>query len=85
MKFSSKESMASANGIACLAIVKTLLSIMQKKGLLSEEEIDIVLSCAMVETNEADGFDEMIEAKGLIESLLASQEQAAPTGPRDLC
>ncbi|NKB38386.1 MAG: hypothetical protein GKR93_14685 [Gammaproteobacteria bacterium] len=85
MKFSTKETKATANGIACLAIVKTLLEIMQKKDLLSEEEIDIILSCAIVETNEADEFDEMIEAKGLIENLLTNHDQLVPTGPREFC
>ena len=43
MKFATKETGSSANGIACLAIVKMLLEIMQKKSILSEEEIDIIV------------------------------------------
>ncbi|MFT5131962.1 MAG: hypothetical protein ACI9SC_000425 [Gammaproteobacteria bacterium] len=84
MKFSTRETADSANGIACLAIVKMLIEIMQKKGILSEEVIEIILNCAAVEVDESDDFDRMIEAKVIIENLLLSKEIFAPTGPRDL-
>ena len=40
-----------ADGLAALALIKMLLEILQKKQLLSDEEIDIILNCAEVEVD----------------------------------
>lgn len=85
MKFSTKETHVDANGIASLAIVKMLLNIMEKKELLSEEEIDIILNCAATEVNDIDDFEQLIEAKGVIEGMFQDNDYRVPTSPRELC
>ncbi|MFT5134455.1 MAG: hypothetical protein ACI9SC_002934, partial [Gammaproteobacteria bacterium] len=58
------------NGIAALAILKILLGIMEKKQLLSKEEIDILLNCAEVEVDNTDIGGQVTEAKFLINNLM---------------
>ena len=84
MKFATKELSGDANGVASLALVKTLLNIMEKKDLISEDEIDIILNCAVVEVNQADDFEQVVEAKGIIENMLVDNDYRVPTSPRGL-
>ena len=85
MKFANIGAGGSANGIACLAIVKMLLDIMQKKELLTEDEIDIILNCAAVEVDDHDDFERIIEAKVVIENMFRDVDYRVPTGPREIC
>ena len=82
MKFATNEMTGDANGVACLALVKTLLNIMEKKDLISEDEIDIILNCAVVEVNQADDFQQVVEAKDIIENMLLENDHRVPTSPR---
>ncbi len=82
MKFADKGPEGSANGIASLAIIKMLIEILQKKDILTNDEIDIILSCAAVEVDNAEGFDRIAEAKVIIENLFQDAEYRVPTGPR---
>jgi hypothetical protein len=62
-----------ADGLAALAIIKMLLEILQKKQLLSDEEIDIILNCAEVEVdpdNKTDMNGRIADAKLLISNLM---------------
>ncbi|MFT7461200.1 MAG: hypothetical protein ACI909_003897 [Planctomycetota bacterium] len=70
MIFSKNNSSGGTNGIAALAILKILLGIMEKKQLLSKEEIDILLNCAEVEVDNTDIGGQVTEAKFLINNLM---------------
>ena len=62
-----------ADGLAAMAIIKMLLEILQKKQLLSDEEIDIILNCAEVEVDPDDKTDlsgRIADAKLLISNLM---------------
>lgn len=85
MKFAPEDGQGSANGLASLAIVKMLLDIMQRKELLCEEEVDIILNCASVEVNDADDYRHMIQAKGVIANMFQDADYRVATGPRELC
>ena len=84
MKFATNESAVDANGVACLALVKTLLNIMEKKDLITDDEIDIILNCAVVEVNQADDYQQVVEAKDIIENMLIEKDYRVPTSPRGL-
>jgi hypothetical protein len=65
------------NGIAALAIVKMLLDVLQKKQVLTHEEIDIILNCAEVEVGGEDKTDlgaRLSEAKLLISNLMKDSD-----------
>ncbi len=74
MKFSESGAAGSANGIASLAILKMLLDILQKKNVLTKEEIDIILNCAEVEVENADSDTCVTEAKSIIENIFNDSE-----------
>ena len=82
MKFAENDPQGSANGIASLAIIKMLIEILQKKEILTHDEIEIILNCAAVEVDNAEGFDRTAEAKVLIENLFQDTEYRVLTGPR---
>jgi hypothetical protein len=73
MSLAGENVAAGVNGIAALAIIKMLLEILQKKQILSEEEVDIILNCAEVEVDADDKTDlsgRVREAKLLISNLM---------------
>ncbi len=74
MIFSKNSPSGGTNGIAALAILKILLEIMQKKQLLSKEEIDIILNCAEVEVDNTDVGGHVAEAKFLINNLMKDSD-----------
>ena len=74
MKPTGRESQGRANGVAALAILKMLLDVMNKKDLITEEEIDIILNCAEIDVqNNGDGLPSE-EARALIENLLSDED-----------
>ncbi len=80
MKISANNSAGASNGIAALAILKVLLEIMEKKKLLSTEEIDIILNCAEVEVDQTELGGRVAEAKFLIHNLLTDSDADDTTG-----
>jgi hypothetical protein len=73
MKTAVEDVSPGADGLAALAIIKMLLEILQKKQLLSDEEIDIILNCAEVEVdpdNKTDMNGRIADAKLLISNLM---------------
>jgi hypothetical protein len=77
MKSAVENASPDANGLAALAIIKMLLEILQKKQLLSGEEIDIILNCAEVEVDLDDKTDlsgRISEAKLIISNLMKDTE-----------
>ncbi len=80
MNVAKNRSSGSANGVAALAILKVLLEIMQKKKLLSSEEIDIILNCAEVEVDNTDIGGRVTEAKFLIGNLMKDPAGDDTTG-----
>jgi hypothetical protein len=73
MSLAGENVAAGVNGIAALAIIKMLLDILQKKQIISEEEIEIILNCAEAEVDSDDKTDiggRVIEAKLLISNLM---------------
>ena len=74
MIFSKNSSAGGTNGVAALAVVKILLQIMGKKGLISKEEIDILLNMAEVEVDNTDVGGGVTEAKFLINNLMKGSD-----------
>ena len=74
MIIAKNSSAGGSNGVAALAILKVLLGIMQKKKLLSKEEIDIILNCAEVEVDQTDIGGRADEAKFLISNLMKDSD-----------
>ncbi|NKB37268.1 MAG: hypothetical protein GKR93_08870 [Gammaproteobacteria bacterium] len=70
MIFSKNNSTNDSNGVAALAMVKVLLDIMEKKQILTKDEIAILLNCAEVEVDSSDSSSEINEAKMLIRNLM---------------
>ena len=73
MSLAGENVAAGVNGIAALAIIKMLLDILQKKQIISEEEIEIILNCAEAEVDSDDKTDisgRVLEAKLLISNLM---------------
>ena len=79
MKFASNDNSGSANGIASLALLKMLLETMINKKMLNMEELEIILSCAMIEIATNEGSGDQMEAKGLIETLLKNTDDVEQT------
>ena len=75
MIFAKRSADSDRNGIAALAIVKVLLEIMEKKQVLSRDEIDIILNCAQVEVDNTDIGAQAAEAKQLIGGLLQETDE----------
>jgi hypothetical protein len=80
MKFLGNSTAGGTNGIAALAIIKMLLEILQKKKLLSKEEIDIILNCAEVEVDNTDLGGRVDEVKFLIGNLMVDLDGDDTTG-----
>ncbi len=74
MIFSKNSSAGGTNGVAALAVVKILLQIMEKKELISKEEIDILLNMAEVEVDNTDVGGGVTEAKFLINNLMKESD-----------
>lgn len=74
MIFSKNSSAGGTNGVAALAVVKILLQIMEKKELISKEEIDILLNMAEVEVDNTDVGGGVTEAKYLINNLMKESD-----------
>ncbi len=74
MIFSKNSSAGGTNGVAALAVVKILLQIMEKKGLISKDEIDILLNMAEVEVDNTDVGGRVAEAKFLINNLMKESD-----------
>ncbi len=74
MIFSKNSSAGDTNGVAALAVVKILLQIMEKKELISKEEIDILLNMAEVEVDNTDVGGSVTEAKFLINNLMKESD-----------
>ena len=74
MIFSKNSSAGGTNGVAALAVVKILLQIMEKKELISKEEIDILLNMAEVEVDNTDVGGSVTEAKFLINNLMKESD-----------
>lgn len=80
MRFTKTTAKGGANGVAALAILKTLLQVMKRKNLLSDEEIDILLQSAEVEVDNTDLAGSTDEAKFLISTLLKDADGDTTTG-----
>ncbi len=74
MIFAKQNNTAGAKGIAALAILKVLLEIMQKKHLLSKDEVDIILNCAEVEVDTTEFGGQISEAKFFISNLMKESD-----------
>jgi len=77
MSLAGEDVAAGVNGIAALAIIKMLLDILQKKQILSEEEVDIILNCAEAEVDsdaKTDLSERVLEAKLLISNLMKDSD-----------
>ncbi len=74
MIFSKNSSAGGTNGVAALAVVKILLQIMEKKELISKEEIDILLNMAEIEVDNTDVGGGVTEAKYLINNLMKESD-----------
>ena len=74
MNLAKQDKYGSANGIAAMAVLKLLIETMLKKKLLSLEEAEIVISCAMIEVSGSKGSGDLTEARYLIESLLRNED-----------
>ena len=84
MQFARTTDVGTANGIASLAVVKMLLTIMQKKDLLSPEEVDIILNCASAEIDDSHEFGEMVEARMILENMFRDPDYRVATGPGEI-
>ena len=80
MIFAKQHSAGGSSGIAALTILKVLMEIMQKKNLLSSQEIDIILNCAEVEVDGSDLDGQVDEAKLLIRNLFKDNDGDDTTG-----
>ena len=70
MIFSKNNPPVDSSGTAALALVKVLLDVLERKQVLSKEEIDILLNCAEVEVDSTDTGTSASEAKFLIHNLM---------------
>ena len=80
MFISKKAQAGNPSGVAALALMKTLLSVMKQKKLISDEEIDILLKSAAVEVDNTDMGGAADEAKFLITNLMTDMDGDTTTG-----
>ena len=74
MRESSRESPGAANGVAALSILKMLLDVMNKKDLLTDEEVNIILSCAKIDIQSRGKGLPTSAARQLIDNLFDDED-----------
>ncbi len=78
MKFSEEDIAERINGVAATAILRMLFDTLLQKKILSEEEIEIILNCAVVEVdidNKTDIDGRVAATKSFIKNFMQDDSE----------